>query len=644
MGHELPQGDQARGSCLVYLAPILKWAILRSLSRLRRMQIKKMDDPDEIKRLVKKRQTEEQKAVVAEEKKKSEPVYFLDSEGFLCRTKQTKDGRITVRLCNFSGEIVEENIIDDGREIIHLYMIEGKLRGKQPLPKMEVPANNFAGMGWVHKWGTRAILEPGQTIKDYCRHAIQSESRDVKTMTHYGHTGWREVNGEMVYLHANGAIGVDTGISVRLSRELQRYRFPVPPPMPDNAEPSLRASLALLDIGDRTVTLPLWCGVYLAPLTSLISQKPNFSLYAYGNSGTYKTSVAILFLSHFGEFNGIECLSNLDDSIGILEKRSFILKDTLHVVDDFHPSHRKNDALGAEHIVQRLIRGYSNRTARGRLNPDMTERGRYEPRGMLLLTAEELPTLESTLARVAVIEFGERSIDIGRLTDMQGKAPLLAQAMGSYIRWVKENMAAIVSAFPERFQALRTRAASEGSHRKLPEQVAFLGFALETALNFFTEKKILSDSQAKELVDEGWSTFGSLAAKQQQRIKDDDPIQLFTDVISTLLIQHNARLDCMSATGVAIGAGDRIGWYDSSYLYLLPTAAWHALQRFCVQEAAHFPFSRNTFFSMLKNRRILAPAADGSNTVTTRIGGKVVRVLKIIDRVVYEKTVTSVTE
>jgi hypothetical protein len=266
--------------------------------------------------------------------------------------------------------------------------------------------------------------------------------------------------------------------------------------------------------------------------------KPNFSIYCYGNSGTYKSTVAILYLSHFGEFNGIECLSNLDDSIGILEKRSFVLKDTLHVVDDFHPSHRKNDALGAEQIVQRLIRGYSNRTARGRLNPDMSERGRYEPRGLLLLTAEKLPTLESTLARVAVVEFGERSIDKVRLTEVQGMAPLLSQAMALYIGWVKENMAAIVSAYPERFQALRTRAASEGSHRKLPEQAAFLGFALETAVNFFTEKKILSDSEAKYLVDEGWEIFGSLAAKQQQRIKDDDPVSLFTDVISTLLIQH----------------------------------------------------------------------------------------------------------
>jgi len=602
----------------------------------------RLDDHEAVSHLVKER-VEEEKAIAASNEKKNEPAYFLDSDGLLCRTKATKDGKVTVRLCNFKASISEENVIDDGSgEVTHLYTIEGKLRGKVPLPKQEVPASNFAGMSWVHKWGTKAILEPGQTVKDYVRHAIQTASTNVKTMTHFGHTGWREVDGNMVYLHADGALGSDSEISVRLSKELQRYRFPAPPQDASQTKNCLAASLDLLDIGDRAITLPLWCGTYLAPLVSLLKQKPNFSFFAYGHSGTYKSTVAILFLSHFGQFNGIECLSNLDDTIGILEKRSFILADTLHVVDDFHPSHQKSDAQASERIVQRLIRNYSNRTARGRLNSDLSEKGRYDPRGMLLITAEELPTLESTLARIAVIEFTERAIDKVKLTELQEKAPLLSQAMSLYILWIKENMKAIQAAFPERFQALRTQAAADGQHRKMPEQAAFLGFALETAVSFFADKKILSDSEAGILVKEGWGVFAKLAVSQMRRIQDDDPVQLFTDIISALVMQHNARLDCTSAAeGGMLGAGDRIGWWDSSYLYLCPTAAWHALQRFVVQEQGHFPFSKNTFFRMLRNRKIIAGSGD-ENTVVVWIDGQSRRVLKIIDRGVYEKTVRTV--
>jgi hypothetical protein len=46
---------------------------------------------------------------------------------------------------------------------------------------------------------------------------------------------------------------------------------------------------------------------------------------------------------------------------------------------------------------------------------------------------------------------------------------------------------------------------------------------------------------------------------------------------------------------------------------------------------------------MLKNRGIIMPASSGQSAVLVKIGSKPVRVLKIIDRGMYEKLVTSVT-
>ena len=142
----------------------------------------------------------------------------------------------------------------------------------------------------------------------------------------------------------------------------------------------MKTSLSFLDIGKREVTLPLWCLVYLAPLTTLLNPMPNFSVYLYGQSGTFKTTVAILVLSHFCNFSGVESLSSPSDTMGILEKRSFTLKDSLHIIDDFCHSSTRRESENKETIVQKMIRSHSNRTARGRLNPDMSERGRYEPR------------------------------------------------------------------------------------------------------------------------------------------------------------------------------------------------------------------------------------------------------------------------
>ncbi len=611
------------------------------------MKNDKLTDKSTIKQAVQARADAERKEYAGKDDggdKHDESPYFI-SKGYLCRTKYGRDGEpTTIRLCNFSATITEENIIDDGRDITHFFCIDGKMSGKHPLPRLEIPAANFSGMSWVPRWGSKPCLEPGQTVKDFVRHAIQTGSNGVKVVTHYAHTGWREIGGEMVYLHTGGAIGGVEGISVRLSQGLDRYALPpLPPNTPEKAEDGLRnalnTSLSFLEIGNRAVTVPLFALAYLSPLTTLINPMPNFSMYLYGSSGTFKTTTAILALSHFGSFNGVESLSSFDDTVGNLEKRSFTLKDTLHIVDDYHPSAHKSNAQIRENTVQRLIRNYSNRTARGRLNSDLTEKGRYEPRGMLLLTAEELPTLESTLARVCIIEVKDGEIDKKKMSELQAKANLLPFVMTAYLQWVRDNMAAIKATFPGRFVELRQMAAMEGLHKKLPEQAAFMRFALETVVSFFHDQGVLSESQGNDLVSEGWEIFRNLSEKQQQRIKDDDPIMLFKEIFQTLIHQKNARLENKECSGIEVGGGDRVGFYDRDFIYLIPQAAWHAMLTFCVKEGTHFPFSKHTFFQMLRNRKIIAPGADGKNTAVVNIAGKSMRLLKITDRGLHESAI-----
>ncbi|HNS56293.1 MAG TPA: hypothetical protein PKO34_04485 [Smithellaceae bacterium] len=616
---------------------------------------------DEIKKQVQARAEKEKQKHDAENNKqgdeKSDSPYFV-KKGYLCRKKYSKDGgEIIIPLCNFAARITEENLIDDGNDSQHLFTIDGKLYDKIPLPPLEITAEKFSGLSWISKWGSKACLEPGQTVKDYVRHSIQKASTDTPVKTHYGHTGWREINNQWVYLHATGAIGCGPDmpeVSVKLSRELERYSLPPTlsckqesaPDFSEAEKKGLETSLQFLDIGNRAVTIPLFCLIYLVPMTTLLKPMPNFSFYLFGQSGSFKTTVALLALAHFGNFSGAESLSNFDDTPGILEKRSFTLKDSLHVIDDYHPSANRKAAESKEGIAQRMIRAYSNRTARGRLNSDMSERGRYEPRGMMLMTAEEQPTLESTLARVCIVEVTEGAIDRPKLTAIQKASDALPYAMTSYVNWLRENMAEIKAAFPARFRALRERAANEGFHKKLPEQAAFMGFALETASSFFLEKSVLSEDDAKALAAEGWGIFQQLARRQQQRIEEDDPVALFFDILATALIQNHARLDGWPGTaGQTIGGGESlVGWYDSDYLYLLPTAIWALVQRQCSMENTHFPFSKSTFFKMLKNREIILPGKSGETSSVTTIGKKSVRVLKIIDGGVYNKLVVSVVD
>jgi len=291
-----------------------------------------------------------------------------------------------------------------------------------------------------------------------------------------------------------------------------------------------------------------------------------------------------------------------------------------------------------------MIRNYSNRTARGRLNSDMSERGRYDPRGMLLITAEEQTALESTLARLCIIEVTEGAIDRDKLSAIQRESEKLPLAMASYIHWLRENMEEIKTTFPARFRELRERAANEGFHKKLPEQAAFMGFTLQCVTSFFLEKSIITKDTAAALFAEGWDIFKLLSKQQQQRIEDDNPVQLFFEILSILLIQGQARLDCMPGfDGHSIGSSEQvIGWYDANCIYLMKAAAWHLVQRRCIAENTHFPFSKPTFFKMLANKKIILPGKGGDTTHVMTIDKKSVRVVKIKEGGIYEKLVISV--
>jgi hypothetical protein len=562
--------------------------------------------------------------------------YFVDADGHLCRIKRYKEAEIKIRLANFSAWISEENIIDDGAERTIFYTIQGSIKGKQNLPAIEIPAAQFQGMSWPHRWGSRAILEPGRTIADSVRHSIQLSSPDAPVKVHFGHCGWREVNGSWCYLHAKGAVGAD-GVSVRLAPEYSRFNLPA---ASENEAEAIATSSSFLDIGKREIMLPLLTYTFLAPLTTILPTMPNFSLYLYGVSGSFKTTLAALSLSHFGDFNSIDSLPNFSDTAGSIERRAFRLKDTLFLLDDYTPSHRKQDRERKEEICQTAIRAFANRTGRARLKSDASEMVRTYPRGLLLVTGEECPSLQSTIARTLLIELSKKDITRESLSILQNKAHRLPHAMTSYLLWIKENMQAITGVFPERFKALRSQATTEGNHGRLAEQTAFLMFGLETWANWLSDKKILAESEARERISEGWSIFQNLSISQNRRIAGDDPIDGFFQILGTLVFQHRARLDPCHQEGAPAGAGDRIGFFDNQRLYLQMNSAWNAAMTFLSKEGGHFPFSKTTFLYMMKQRGSVVLARNGEVTKSKTIAGESIRIVEIQDKVLISSVIS----
>lgn len=73
------------------------------------------------------------------------------------------------------------------------------------------------------------------------------------------------------------------------------------PARPENVREAMQASLRFWDTGDHQLTVPLWAAMFYAPLCSTVP--PNFALWIYGKTGTHKTALTALAMSHFGNFD-----------------------------------------------------------------------------------------------------------------------------------------------------------------------------------------------------------------------------------------------------------------------------------------------------------------------------------------------------
>ena len=375
-----------------------------------------------------------------------------------------------VQLANFDVRVTQEVARDDGVEITKRFTIEGKLQNGFRLPTADVAASEFAGLAWVvNDWGVKARISAGPASKDRLREAIQYLSADVAERTIYTHLGWWNIDGRWLFLHAGGAIGAHN-VEVDVEAPLDRYSLPGEP---DELAGAIEHSLSLLDVAASSVTVPLLSCIALAPLSEIL--RPDFALWLFGVTGSMKSTLAALFLSHFGEFSDKNTLpGSWESTENSLERRLFTLKDVPAVIDDYAPKTDASAQARMTRIVQRVIRAQGNLSGRDRMRSDTTLRPSYPPRGLLISTGEDLPQGESILARLLSVQVDRSEIGVAALTRAQHSAARLPHAMSGYIHWLAPRMDELKESLPDEWKQRRVDATKGAPHLRMPEVTAFL--------------------------------------------------------------------------------------------------------------------------------------------------------------------------
>lgn len=107
-------------------------------------------------------------------------------------------------LSNFLPIPIKKIYIDNGLEAEGYLEIAAVLNNKIKMNPIKVNYNKLENMGWMcnPSWELLPqIYPPKSNHKEYVYAAIQNLSKDIDKETIYEHTGFRKVNGKLVYLY-----------------------------------------------------------------------------------------------------------------------------------------------------------------------------------------------------------------------------------------------------------------------------------------------------------------------------------------------------------------------------------------------------------------------------------------------------------
>ena len=457
--------------------------------------------------------------------------YTPDKNGRIYR--YTKDGPriISNFIINPKSEIIKTDGCDSESKLI----LEGILEGGVKLPEVEISMEEFIKMDWItQRWGIRPTISPGRNMKDYLKDCVQQISKDIDINTIYSHTGWTVQDNKYIYLHSKGGIGSDN-INTDIPLELSGYSFPKE--VRDKKE-AIDLSLETLNLAKHDITIPLLSMTYLAPLVGLIAEgnrTPNFVLWVYGLTGSRKTSASLAFLNHFGNFSSNIPPASFKDTANAIELKAHTLKDSLLLIDDYHPNIDGSDARKLASTAERILRMYGDRVGRSRMRADTTLNKTYKPRGMAIVTGEDLPKGASSTARYIGVEIKREDINLDILSKSQKEHKKLAEAMAIYIDWISKNVELVQSFIDEKFDELKIKYKEETTHGRINDAVIWLSISFELLLTFLYEYMFICDDEIEELRLSNEQVIKNILKNQEALYRNQEVELMFIDALEEMI-------------------------------------------------------------------------------------------------------------
>ena len=366
-----------------------------------------------------------------------------------------------------------------------------------------------------------------------------------------------------------------------------------------------------------------------------------FVTWIVGESGSQKSSLSSLIVSHFGDFERDTLPGGFKDTANSIEKKAFTLKDTLFAIDDYYPSQTLQEGKKMDAVAESLFGLYGDRQARSRMKQDgKTVKMGFSARGMCIVTGESFPNMaESRTARALIIEMARGDIDLNLLSKIQKNKEQLSYCMKEYIKYIIDNYGTIKRKCKNKFIEYRNKANQDFSHGRIPEIIASEYMGIELLLEFANDKQSITYEEMQKLKTMSWDGLIKAAQKQSMRTEENRTDNMFFRGVQELLASKKIYLKSYANYQIEpdISLSTFVGYYDKKRqrCYLLPNVIFNEVVKFYGIQGIKFPGNSTSTWKYLKEAGRLFPGEKDRNTTRKSINGKLVTFIEVLSRDVF---------
>lgn len=526
------------------------------------------------------------------------------------------DGELKL-LCNFIVKPKKKIIEDDGicriyKNCLTCFMVNGKSQD------IYLYSKDLLNRNWSKQLGVEFYCV--ENMYAYLEQFISDQFREVPEEIIYVHVGWRNIKGKMVYLHGKGAIGLNSNENIYGSKDKIIECLNI------KKDQALKRSLGLLQISnDLSKTLPMFLFSHLAVGRELFVQagvEIKFCLWIYGLTGSMKTSVSKVFFNIFSKGNKSDITATFKDTISAIEMKSFDYKDSVLLVDDFHPTTSSQEKREMERLASEILRRYGDGICRARATKFMTKQKIYPPRGLCVITGEDKIGGESTVARYISIEVKPGDFKSKELAYFQNNSHIVSTHIYYFVEWISNNFMSLKDYVKDKFIKVRNENISKFRHGRMNEAFAVLCVIADVFLNYSIECGSI-DGVEKENILFNWNNiiFNIIKTHESSSIQQSPGI-MYLIAIKELLGSGKLYLSYTNNYQDKKEKEKSIGYQSEEKIYLIPKLAYAEVKNFWKNQGIEFPISEESTNKMLDEMEVIEAKFEGkTRRRTIKISG-----------------------